>query len=212
MSIYYFIVCLNVLWMLILRSVAQWDQKWWINALWFPCVWKINQDGVDCKRSIWKNLHLFTKVLLSLITDLAVLSLNQGEGSAWPFAIPPPPPPCPCIWAPWHIYTGQIPTLMSFGAIRALDDRANQDALVSKHAGTRFAIVLSPRGRVAIETLFATRAVVTNSVVLAETLASVWVALVSMIVAFTTDTSDDGKYKSIFNTNQCSTRLALNCG
>ena len=38
---------LGVLWTLILRSVAQIK-----DSLWLPCVWTVNQDGVDCECSV----------------------------------------------------------------------------------------------------------------------------------------------------------------
>ena len=76
---------------------------------------------------------------------------------------------------------------MSYRAICTLDFRANENALASKHTRTRLAVVFGARGRVAIETFFATRAVVTGSIIQAQAPARVWVALICVVIAFATN-------------------------
>lgn len=83
------------------------------------------------------------------------------------------------------------PTLVPYRTIRTRDSPTKQtDTLFPKHARTRFAIVFSARGRAAIKANVATRAIISDGVILAKTLARVGVAFFGMIVAFTEDTSD----------------------
>ena len=79
--------------------------------------------------------------------------------------------------------------MVSLGAIRALDLGANENALIAKHARAWLAVVLIPRGRVAIVTVFATRAIGADRVVLTETVACVRVAFVGVVVTFAANTS-----------------------